>query len=527
MACTVGDQKCIGDNLYECRGHYDPHTGDLVTGWVLIERDSPQCVVEPPPPPPPPNGNGNGTYHLDIHVPSWAAGGYVTPGSGDYPANRIVKLTAHPLSGYQFTGWGGDASGTKLTYNLYMNSDKYVEAYFEKVAVTTYHLDIHVPSWAAGGSVDPDSGDYPVNSTVRLTAQPLPGYQFTGWGGDASGVNPTYNLYMDSDKYVEAYFEKARVIILERKLDYNGNSKAIPVSGVPSGVRGKIRVVGRNDSNDPVEMGCTWVVQDPLGHIVETHTDDWAGLGAAKDVDPEDTHEFISFLDEGFDIDKAGTWTISIGLFIDAGNPTMVDSYEGILCVVEELAGTIVKKELEYSGSGNGGIPASDVPLGLEGLVHIWGQNNTTIKQALGISWVVKDPDGLLVERYPENKDIEWSDTGAGHDHEFIGGDFEFFKEGIYTIAINLYMNQDDPVIVDSYGIDTVKALCTVVAEEPEPPPPECAIDADCPAGYVCQNGVCVLAEEAEKEFPWVPVALIGGGVVLAAVTLIPKKPKA
>ena len=75
------------------------------------------------------------TFHLSVYVPSWAYGGYVDPGSGDYLAYSTVKLTAHPLSGYRFTGWGGDASGTSTTYNLYMNSDKYVEAYFEKVPV--------------------------------------------------------------------------------------------------------------------------------------------------------------------------------------------------------------------------------------------------------------------------------------------------------------------------------------------------------------------------------------------------------
>ena len=78
------------------------------------------------------------TYHLSVYVPPWAAGGYIEPGSGDYPAYSTVKLTAHPLSGYQFTGWGGDASGTSTTFNLYMNSDKYVEAYFEPVPVPEF-----------------------------------------------------------------------------------------------------------------------------------------------------------------------------------------------------------------------------------------------------------------------------------------------------------------------------------------------------------------------------------------------------
>ena len=105
----------------------------------------------------------------------------------------------------------------------------------------------------------------------------------------------------------------------------------------------------------------------------------------------------------------------------------------------------------------------ASVPIGQEGLVHIWGQNNTALQRELGISWIVRDPDGLLVEVYPENKDIEWSDTGAGKDHEFIGGRFEFFKEGTYTIDVKLFMNPDDPVVVDSYD----GPLCTTTTEVP------------------------------------------------------------
>ena len=156
---------------------------------------------------------------------------------------------------------------------------------------------------------------------------------------------------------------------------------------------------------------------------------------------------------------------------------------------------------LEVTSPFNKALSISSVPIGQKGLVHIWGQNNTILSQALGISWIIEDPDGLLVELYPDNKDIEWSNTGAGKDHEFIGGRFEFFKEGIYTIDAELFMNQDNPVVVDSYD----GALCTVVVEvPPEPPvPPE---------------------EEEEVAFPWLPVILIGGGVALAAVSLIPKK---
>ncbi|MBA7671646.1 hypothetical protein ES703_79806 [subsurface metagenome] len=187
-------------------------------------------VAAPPPPPE--------TFHLEVNVPSWAAGGYIDPGSGDYAAYSTVELTAYPLPGYQFTGWAGDASGTDPTYSLYMDSDKYVEAYFERVPVPppeTFHLEVNVPPWAAGGYIDPGSGDYAAHSTVELTAYPLPGYQFTGWGGDASGTDPTYSLYMDDDKYVEAYFEEVLVPVFvgritRKELDYDAVRVPFPVS---------------------------------------------------------------------------------------------------------------------------------------------------------------------------------------------------------------------------------------------------------------------------------------------------------
>ena len=97
----------------------------------------------------------------------------------------------------------------------------------------TFHLNINIPSWATGGYVQPSSGDYPANSTVQLRAYPLSGYQFIGWGGDASGTNTTYNLLMNSDKNVEAYFEvitlEYRGTMIKKELEYDESRRAIPV----------------------------------------------------------------------------------------------------------------------------------------------------------------------------------------------------------------------------------------------------------------------------------------------------------
>ncbi|GAH96821.1 unnamed protein product, partial [marine sediment metagenome] len=97
------------------------------------------------------------------------------------------------------------------------------------------------------------------------------------------------------------------------------------------------------------------------------------------------------------------------------------------------------------------------------GLVHIWGRNDMTTTQRMGISWIVRDPDGRVVEEHSEWE--MWPYTSPGDDHGFIGGRFNLDKPGIYTINVGLSMNPADPELVDSY----YGTLCTVAAAVPEP----------------------------------------------------------
>ncbi|GAJ08954.1 unnamed protein product, partial [marine sediment metagenome] len=138
------------------------------------------------------------------------------------------------------------------------------------------------------------------------------------------------------------------------------------------------------------------------------------------------------------------------------------------------------------------------------------GRNDTPDAQRMGITWMVYDPLGRVVNQYAAWED--WPFTGGHKEHEFhkFGGEFTLSEEGEYTTEIWLLMNPDAPVIVDSYE----GFLCTVVKEVI---PPECTIDADCPEGYLCVNGKCVPEEEVEKKFPWGPVA-IGAGALVAAI---------
>ncbi|GAJ14483.1 unnamed protein product, partial [marine sediment metagenome] len=131
--------------------------------------------------------------------------------------------------------------------------------------------------------------------------------------------------------------------------------------------------------------------------------------------------------------------------------------------IEEPYAGIISRMELGYDGD-RASIPAYDIPQGKRGLVHIWGRNDMSTSQKMGISWVVRGPpgwpDGPILEEY-----YDWQafSTGPGDEHEFIGGRFNLDEVGLYDIRAGLLMNPDEPWYVDVYYGD----LCTVAAVVP------------------------------------------------------------
>ncbi len=118
----------------------------------------------------------------------------------------------------------------------------------------------------------------------------------------------------------------------------------------------------------------------------------------------------------------------------------------------------IIRKELEYSGSSDGGVPVSNVPIDLNARLHVWGKNHMSTSQGMGIIWVITGPSGQIVERYED-----WGGTiGAGQDHEFISRyQFLLSEAGTYRVSIELSVGEENSsVVVDTWeGV-----LCTVAA---------------------------------------------------------------
>jgi len=133
-----------------------------------------------------------------------AAGG-TTDGEGAYPSGTSVKVTAVANTGYTFTNWTDQVSGSILStspdYTFALSANRSLIANF---AINTYTLGVI----AVNGTVlkVADQPRYNHGSNVVLTATPAAGYVFSSWTGGATGTANPITVNMTSDKVVTANF---------------------------------------------------------------------------------------------------------------------------------------------------------------------------------------------------------------------------------------------------------------------------------------------------------------------------------
>ncbi|MEK9138539.1 MAG: right-handed parallel beta-helix repeat-containing protein, partial [Bacteroidota bacterium] len=100
------------------------------------------------------------------------------PDQPSYAGGTSVTLTATPATGWTFTGWSGDATGSTNPLPITMDANKNITATF---AINTYSLTVTATT---GGTISaPASSPVTVNYGVAttITAAATTGYTFTGW----------------------------------------------------------------------------------------------------------------------------------------------------------------------------------------------------------------------------------------------------------------------------------------------------------------------------------------------------------
>ncbi|MBN1560687.1 InlB B-repeat-containing protein [candidate division KSB1 bacterium] len=159
--------------------------------------------------------------------------GDVTPSVGKHTYNKgdVIDLYATPEYGYRFSHWDGEvaekyAPSTTIT----MSDHKTVKANFA-------HIDYRLIMSASpenGGTVTPSVGTHVYRSwkIVPLSAEPAPGYKFTGWSGDvADRLDPTTTIEISGDKQVVANFAPAGHYTLTMNVSPSGTGITSPSEG--------------------------------------------------------------------------------------------------------------------------------------------------------------------------------------------------------------------------------------------------------------------------------------------------------
>lgn len=137
--------------------------------------------------------------------------GSVSPsGMTTYASGVSVEITATPAAGYRFDYWSGDISGSQNPTTITMNSNKTVSAHFRAIPQGNVVLTM-VPLPSEGGTILATQllqaqQDFPLGSTVAITAFPNKGYRFDYWSGDVAGTSATTSVVMDGNKTAIAVF---------------------------------------------------------------------------------------------------------------------------------------------------------------------------------------------------------------------------------------------------------------------------------------------------------------------------------
>jgi uncharacterized repeat protein (TIGR02543 family) len=149
-----------------------------------------------------------------------------------YNSGEIVVLTAIPATGYTFTGWTGDATGSQNPLSVTMNENKDITANFSEIQPNTFTLNVT----AFNGSVlkNPELNAYNSGDIVLLTATPNSGYTFTGWSGDANGTQNPLSVTMNDHKNITANFTAQNPVGPLVVLGTSGDFSILTKSGISS-----------------------------------------------------------------------------------------------------------------------------------------------------------------------------------------------------------------------------------------------------------------------------------------------------
>jgi len=135
------------------------------------------------------NPSNGGTVELSSQAP--------------YTNGQVVFLTPHPATGYTFTGWAGDLTGSTNPGQITITRNMVVTANF---AASSASLTLSANPPYAGSIAANPTGPYHIGDVVQLTAVPNTAFTFSSWSQDLSGSTNPVSITINTNKAVTANF---------------------------------------------------------------------------------------------------------------------------------------------------------------------------------------------------------------------------------------------------------------------------------------------------------------------------------
>ncbi len=169
-----------------------------------------------------------------VTIQSTTGGSTDQDGTHTLDSGDSLTIFATPETGYHFTGWSGDASGSTNPLTLTVTSALDITANFalDQCQVTVQSTD--------GGSTNQDGiQTISYGESFTITATPETGYHFTGWSEDASGSSNPLTLTVHSNLNIIANFASDEQLPLTLTLIANdGGSVINPGEGTFNYIKG-------------------------------------------------------------------------------------------------------------------------------------------------------------------------------------------------------------------------------------------------------------------------------------------------
>jgi hypothetical protein len=207
-------------------------TGTTISAMIIIAKNTQITAIFV-----------QGTFVITVNQ---ATGGTITlsPSKPAYALGDVVTVTATSATGYSFSSWGGDVSGTTNPTTITVAKNSTVSASFALIAGGSYTITI---SGTVGGTIilSPNKTNYNSGDSVSITATPNTGYTFSSWGGDISGsTNPqtftvTKNMTISATFTQNAYMitinqSAGGIIALSPKNSYYSSGASVTVTATPT-----------------------------------------------------------------------------------------------------------------------------------------------------------------------------------------------------------------------------------------------------------------------------------------------------